>query len=88
MKEIWINLELYFKRYDFYSFRDFFWIFLDFSDLNFYLKMIKIIKIKNKKKRWGRGARVDATWHARPRGSATRTHAARLRGACIYSIYL
>ena len=30
MKEIWINLELYFKRYDFYKFRDFF---LDFSDL-------------------------------------------------------
>ena len=23
MKEIWINLELYFKRYDFYNFRDF-----------------------------------------------------------------
>ena len=29
MKEIWINLELYFKRYDFYNFRDFFWIFFD-----------------------------------------------------------
>ena len=81
MKEIWINLELYFKRYDFYNFRDFFWIFSDFSDLNFYLKTIK-------KKMGGRGARVDATWHARPRGSATRTHAARLRGACIYLIYL
>ena len=37
MKEIWINLELYFKRYDFYNFRDFFWIFPYFSDLNFYL---------------------------------------------------
>ena len=24
----------------------------------------------------GRGTRVDATWHARPRGSATRTRAA------------
>ena len=31
MKEIWINLELYFKRYDFYNFRDFFLDF--FSDL-------------------------------------------------------
>ena len=82
MKEIWINLELYFKRYDFYNFRDFFWIFPDFSDLNFYLKTIKNIK-NNKKK--GRGARVDATWHARPRGNATRTRAARPRGA-IYII--
>ena len=36
----------------------------------------------------GRGARVDATWHARPRGSTTRTRAARLRGALIYHIYL
>ena len=24
MKEIWINLELYFKRYDFYNFKGFF----------------------------------------------------------------
>ena len=44
MKEIWINLELCFKRYDFYNFRDFFWIFPDFSDLNFYLKTIKKVK--------------------------------------------
>ena len=29
MKEIWINLELSFKRYDFYNFRDFLWIFSD-----------------------------------------------------------
>ena len=85
MKEIWINLELYFKRYDFYNFRDFFWIFPDFSDLNFYLKTIK--NIKNNKK----GGRVDATWHARPRGSATRTRAARPRGAIyiiLYYIYI
>ena len=43
MKEIWINLELYFKRYDFYNFRDF----LNFSyfyDFIFYLKNIKINK--------------------------------------------
>ena len=42
MKEIWSNLELYIKRYDFYNFRDFFWIFPNFSDLNFYLKTLKI----------------------------------------------
>ena len=30
MKEIWINLELYFKRYDFYNFRDFSGFFLIF----------------------------------------------------------
>ena len=59
MKEIWINLELYIKRYDFYNFRDFSWIFPDFSDLNFYLKTIKILKII---KKVGHGARVDATW--------------------------
>ena len=40
----------------------------------------KILKIK----KGCRGARVDATWHARPRGSATRTRAARLRGAVYY----
>ena len=44
MKEIWINLELYFKRYDFYNFRDFFWIFPDFYDFIFYLKTFKINK--------------------------------------------
>ena len=27
MKEIWINLELYFESYEFYNFRDFFRIF-------------------------------------------------------------
>ena len=31
---------------------------------------------------------MDATWHARPRGSATRTRAARLRGAFIYILYI
>ena len=33
MKEIWINLELYFKRYDFYNFRDFSKFFLIFMIL-------------------------------------------------------
>ena len=27
MKEIWMNLELYFESYDFYNFKGFFWIF-------------------------------------------------------------
>ena len=32
---------------------------------------------------------MDATWHARPRGSATRTRAAHLRGAFyIYYIFI
>ena len=35
-----------------------------------------------------RGAHAGATWHARPRGRATRTRAACLRGAFIYIIYL
>ena len=34
-----------------------------------------------------RGAHAGATWHARPCGRATRTRAARLRGAFIYIIY-
>ena len=76
MKEIWINLELYFKRYDFYNFRDFFWIFPDFSDLNFYLKTKKILKIIIKRgPRGPRGWDVarKATWqrHADPRSAPT-----------------
>ena len=77
MKEIWINLELYIKRYDFYNFRDFFLDFSYFSDLK---------NNKNNKKR-ARGARVDATWYARPRGSATRTRAAR-HVARLYILYI
>ena len=74
MKEIWINLELYFKRYDFNNFRDFFWIFPDFSDLNFYLKTIKnILKIIKTGPRGPRGCDVarKATWqrHADPRSA-------------------
>ena len=44
MKEIWINLELYFKRYDFYNFSNFLWLFPDFYDFIFYLKTFKINK--------------------------------------------
>ena len=60
MKEIWINLELYFKRYDFYNFRDFFWI---FSNLIFDLKLFKMIKKIGKNLFIFRAGHVDATWH-------------------------
>ena len=73
MKEIWINLELYIKRYDFYNFRDFFWIFPDFYDLNFYLKTLKNNKKLKKRARDPRGCDVarKATWqrHADPRSA-------------------
>ena len=75
MKEIWSNLELYIKRYDFYNFRDFFWIFPNFSDLNFYLKTLKINIKKVKSARGPRGCDVarKATWqsHADPRSAPT-----------------
>ena len=29
-KQIWLNLELYFESYDFYNFKEFFGIFLEF----------------------------------------------------------
>ena len=83
MKEIWINLELYIKRYDFYKLGNFFG-FLKLFFL-FYFRFLNRFFLNNKK--IGRGARVDATCHARPRGSATWTRAARVRGANIYIIY-
>ena len=68
MKEIWINLELYIKRYDFYNLGNFFRIFKLF--FLFYFRFLNPFLI-NKKIKNGRGARVDATWHSGPRGSAT-----------------
>ena len=63
----------------------FFWIFPDFSDLNFYVKTIK--NNKNNKKKGPRGPRGcdvarKATWqrHADPRSPS--------RGAYIYIIYI
>ena len=44
-KQIWINLEFYFKSYDFYNFEDFFGIFLNLFNCIFGFKLIK----KNKK---------------------------------------
>ena len=76
MKEIWINLELYIKSYDFSIFRDFFWIFLIYFTI-FYVK-----NDLKKMQKWfiiSRGTHVDATWHIGPRGSATRDHAAPTR---------
>ena len=46
----------------------------DFSGFIFYFKSIKTIKIKAKRGLFSSGTHVDATWHARPRGRATRTH--------------
>ena len=85
MKGIWINLELYIKRYDFYNFRDFFWIFPNFSDLNFYLKTLKINIKKGKKRAGPTRVRRGTQGHvAEPRGPAQRAHVARY----ILYIYL
>ena len=83
MKEIWINLELYIKSYEFSIFRDFFRIFLNlFQFLNGKneLKMAKsgVISVR---------VHVDATWHSRPRGSVTRAHAAPTRCDIYLHIY-
>ena len=56
-------------------FRDFSEFFLIFNDFIFYLNRFKINKNNKKNIIFARGTRVDATWHARPRGSATRTRA-------------
>ena len=74
MKEIWINLKLYFKRYDFYNFRDFFYIFPDFLIFIFYLKPF-LKKIKNvlvcARDPLGCDVALRATWqrHADPRSA-------------------
>ena len=34
-----------------------------------------------------RGTHVDATWHEKPHGSATRAHAARYLSTYIYIVY-
>ena len=75
MKEIWINLELYFKRYDFYNFQGFsgfFWIFMnfifDFKCLKEFKKMQKAFNIRAGPH--GCDVALRATWqrHAGPRG--------------------
>ena len=87
MKEIWINLEFYIKSYEFSIFRDFF---LDFSEFISNFNNTNELKKGAKSGLIPRGTRVDATWHARPRGSATRTHAAPTRRNIylyLYSLY-
>ena len=59
----------------FTTFRDFSEFFLTFNDFIFYLNRFKINKNNKNNIYFARGARVDATRHARPRGSATRTRA-------------
>ena len=60
---------------------EFFWIFLDFSriyfDFNSFKKWQKggIFLQEPRADVARHGTCVDATWHTRPRGSATRTHA-------------
>ena len=86
MKEIWINLELYIKSYEFSIFRDFFRIFkLFFLILFSIFNRFLIIKITKKLKKGGAGPawmRRGTQGHvAAPRGPAQR-----LRGAYIYSI--
>ena len=76
MKEIWINLELYIKSFLFLGI---------FSEL---LLIFLTIKKKCKKILFSRGTHVDAMWHARPRGSATRAHATPTRpNIHIYILY-
>ena len=56
-----------------------FLIFMDFSEFILDFNSIKTIKIKAKRGLFLRGTHVDATWHARPYGRATRTYAS----ACV-----
>ena len=81
MKEIWINLELYFKRYDFYNFLGFLWIF-------YYLKMLQI-NIKKCKKRAGatRVRRGTQGQVAEPHGPAQRAYVVHLYILFIYYLY-
>ena len=68
-------------------FRDFSEFFLIFNDFIFYLNRFKINKKNKKNILLSRGALVDATWHGRPRVSATQSRAAP-RGAYISIILL
>ena len=73
MKEIWINLELYIKSYEFSIFRDFFRIFKTVFLILFSILIIKINKKLKKGVRGPRGCYVarKATWqrHADPRSA-------------------
>ena len=58
------------------NFLEFFWIYLDLFSI---FKLIKTFKKMAKMGAYFARAHVDATWHARPHGSATRTRAS----ACV-----
>ena len=91
-KQIWINLELYFKSYDFSNFQEFLGIYLNiFSFLN----LLKIIKISKKKGGiLSCGTRADATWlqgHVaeprEPTGPLRGVEVTRVREIYLYIIY-
>ena len=70
MKEIWINLQLYIKSYEFSIFRDFFWIFLN---------LFRFLNNKNELKKGGQKARkfrAGPAWMRR----GTQGHVAEPRG--------
>ena len=78
MKEIWINLELYIKRYDFYNLGNFFRIFKLFYFILFsiFKPVFNNKKNKNKNKKWAQGPHgcdvaCKATWqrHTDPRNA-------------------
>ena len=81
MKEIWINLELYFKSYEFSKFQGFFWI-------NFTIFNVKNnIKISKKGGVYSRGAmwmRRGTQGHVAAPHGPTR----HLRGADVTYLYL
>ena len=58
MKEIWIDLNLYFESYEFSKFQRFFWIFL-----NFFLSLNRLKQLKKGKK--GVYFCVGPTWMRR-----------------------
>ena len=83
MKEIWINLELYIKRYEFSIFRDFFRIFLNlFRFLNDKdeLKKVQTAVLFPRGATW---MRRDTQGHV----AALRGHTRRLRGVIFIFIF-
>ena len=89
MKEIWINLELYFESYEFYNFQGFFRIFLLLFSIENHFEKNK----KNKKRGLdfagvprGCDVALRATWqrHAGPRGA----YAAYTYMYDLYSLYI
>ena len=81
-EQIWLNLELYFKSYEFYNFLGIFWNFYEF--ILIYFRFFLMFKIIKKMQKWGYVARGPMwMWRgtqghvALPRGRA-RLHAWRI----------